>query len=53
MQKQLAKIIKQDATKSHSLIGLNVNNFSFTSIGIIAVGIIFHAIFIWIIARKH
>lgn len=51
MQKQLAKIIiKQESNKLQSQSFLKLNA---SSIGMIALGILFHAIFIWIIARKH
>lgn len=47
IQKQLAKVIKNDSNP-RSLFNLN-----YVSLIILAVGIVFHAIFMWFLARKN
>lgn len=47
MQKQLAKVIVNDSRPQSTLCNLNV-----VSIVILTVGVVFHAVFMWMLARK-
>lgn len=47
MQKQLAKVIVNDSRPQSTLCNLNV-----VSIVILTLGVVFHAVFMWMLARK-